>query len=140
MIRHTVQGATNCYDGNSWDTSICPDGETCAKECCLDGADYQTTYGIQSDGDSLSLKYVTDHAYGSNVGSRVYLMESEDKYQMFELLGNEFTFDVDVSDIGCGLNGALYFVTVCDAPLPPVRDRGDSELTKPPLDGARRRS
>lgn len=40
-------------------------------------------------------------------------MESEDKYQMFELLGNEFTFDVDVSDVGCGLNGALYFVTVC---------------------------
>ncbi len=26
------------------------------------------------------------------------------------LLGNEFTFDVDVSNLGCGLNGALYFV------------------------------
>jgi len=30
----------------------------------------------------------------------------------FELLGNEFTFDVDVSNIGCGLNGALYFVSM----------------------------
>lgn len=39
-------------------------------------------------------------------------MEDDNNYQMFELLGNEFTFDVDVSNIGCGLNGALYFVTV----------------------------
>ena len=39
-------------------------------------------------------------------------MEDDDNYQMFDLLGNEFTFDVDVSNVGCGLNGALYFVTV----------------------------
>lgn len=31
---------------------------------------------------------------------------------MFKLLGNEFTFDVDVSNLGCGLNGALYFVSM----------------------------
>jgi cellulose 1,4-beta-cellobiosidase len=31
---------------------------------------------------------------------------------VFNLLGNEFTFDVDVSNLGCGLNGALYFVTM----------------------------
>lgn len=31
---------------------------------------------------------------------------------MFNLLNNEFTFDVDVSNVGCGLNGALYFVTM----------------------------
>lgn len=28
------------------------------------------------------------------------------------LLGNEFTFDVDASQLPCGLNGALYFVTM----------------------------
>lgn len=39
-------------------------------------------------------------------------MAGEDKYQMFDLLGNEFTFDVDVSQLGCGLNGALYFVAM----------------------------
>jgi len=38
-------------------------------------------------------------------------MASATKYQMFTLLGNEFTFDVDVSKLGCGLNGALYFVS-----------------------------
>jgi cellulose 1,4-beta-cellobiosidase len=35
---------------------------------------------------------------------------SEDKYQMFKLLNKEFTFDVDVSNLPCGLNGALYLI------------------------------
>jgi cellulose 1,4-beta-cellobiosidase len=35
---------------------------------------------------------------------------STTNYQMFNLLNNEFTFDVDVSQLPCGLNGALYFV------------------------------
>jgi cellulose 1,4-beta-cellobiosidase len=29
---------------------------------------------------------------------------------MFKLLNKEFTFDVDVSNLPCGLNGALYLV------------------------------
>ena len=29
---------------------------------------------------------------------------------MFKLKNKEFTFDVDVSQLPCGLNGALYFV------------------------------
>jgi len=29
---------------------------------------------------------------------------------MFKLRGREFTFDVDVSTLPCGVNGALYFV------------------------------
>lgn len=36
----------------------------------------------------------------TNIGSRLYLMASESKYEMFTLLGNEFTFDVDVSQLG----------------------------------------
>jgi cellulose 1,4-beta-cellobiosidase len=39
-------------------------------------------------------------------------MESDTKYQIFKLLNQEFTFDVDVSQLPCGLNGALYFVTM----------------------------
>jgi len=31
-------------------------------------------------------------------------------YEIFKLKGKEFTFDVDVSNLPCGLNGALYFV------------------------------
>ncbi|KAG8962772.1 Exoglucanase 1 [Tulasnella sp. 419] len=102
---HTTSGFTNCYTGNAFDSSICPDGVTCAQNCALEGANYSGTYGITTSGNSLTLKFKT----GSNVGSRVYLMASETKYQMFNLLNKEFTFDVDVNTLGCGLNGALYF-------------------------------
>ena len=55
--------------------------------------------------------FVTKGQYGSNIGSRTYLVDgSGDKYQMFKLKNREFTFDVDVSNMPCGLNGALYFV------------------------------
>lgn len=37
-------------------------------------------------------------------------MENETHYQLFKAIGKEFTFDVDVSELPCGLNGALYFV------------------------------
>jgi len=109
---HQTSAATNCYDGNKWDTSYCSDGPSCASKCCVDGADYSSTYGITTSGNALNLKFVTKGSYSTNIGSRTYLMESDTKYQMFKLLGNEFTFDVDVSNLGCGLNGALYFVSM----------------------------
>jgi cellulose 1,4-beta-cellobiosidase len=40
------------------------------------------------------------------------MMEDNSTYQIFDLLGQEFTFDVDVSHLPCGLNGALYFVSM----------------------------
>ncbi|KAI0092151.1 cellobiohydrolase [Irpex rosettiformis] len=101
---HTTSGYTNCYTGNAWDTSICPDGVTCAKACALDGADYSGTYGITTSGNALTLKFVT----GSNIGSRVYLMQDASNYQLFKLINQEFTFDVDMSNLPCGLNGAVY--------------------------------
>jgi cellulose 1,4-beta-cellobiosidase len=106
---HVTDGYTNCYTGNTWNTTVCTNGATCAQKCALDGANYQSTYGIATSGNALTLKFVTKSS-GTNIGSRVYLMESESKYQMFNLLNKEFTFDVDVSQLPCGLNGALYFV------------------------------
>ncbi|KAH8423049.1 glycoside hydrolase family 7 protein [Aspergillus melleus] len=106
---HDVDGSTNCYTGNTWDEELCPDNEACATNCALDGADYSGTYGVTTSGDALTLKFVT----GENVGSRLYLMDSSDeKYQTFDLIDNEFTFDVDVSELPCGLNGALYFTSM----------------------------
>ncbi|EJD53248.1 hypothetical protein AURDEDRAFT_199579 [Auricularia subglabra TFB-10046 SS5] len=105
---HTTTGYTNCYTGNTWNTTLCPDGKTCAENCALDGADYPGTYGITTSGDALTLKFVTK-GQQTNVGSRVYLMASDDKYQTFNLLNQEFTMDVDVSKLPCGLNGAVYF-------------------------------
>ncbi|KAJ3875405.1 cellobiohydrolaseI [Lentinula edodes] len=107
---HQTSSSTNCYEGNTWDTALCPDPTTCANNCALDGADYQGTYGVTTNGDSLTLKFVTT-SQQKNVGSRLYLMApgSKTEYQTFKLVNQEFSFDVDVSQLPCGLNGALYF-------------------------------
>jgi len=107
---HATSGATNCYTGNTWDTTICPDPTTCAKNCAIDGADYSGTYGITASGSALTIKFVTHGPYSTNIGSRVYLLKDENTYNALKLKGKEFTFDVDVSNMPCGLNGALYFV------------------------------
>ncbi|KAK7063511.1 glucanase [Favolaschia claudopus] len=96
-LHQGATGFTNCYTGNTWDASICPDGETCAANCALDG-----------DGNALTMKFVTS-SQQKNIGSRVYLMSGDSAYQTFDFANQEFTFDVDVSQLPCGLNGALYF-------------------------------
>ena len=57
------------------------------------------------------MDYVTRHQYGTNVGSRMYISESNgNKYYGFNMLGRELSFEADMSQAGCGLNGAIYFV------------------------------
>ncbi|KAF2866245.1 exoglucanase-like protein 1 precursor [Massariosphaeria phaeospora] len=107
---HVTSGYTNCYTDNSWNATSCADGASCAKNCAIDGADYSGTYGISTSGNALTLQFVKKGSYSTNIGSRTYLMESDSKYQMFNLVGKEFTVDVDTSKLPCGLNGALYFV------------------------------
>ncbi|KAF4570093.1 hypothetical protein EYR40_009079 [Pleurotus pulmonarius] len=106
---HSTSGSTNCYTGNAWDSTLCPDPATCASNCAIDGADYSSTYGITTSGNALTLRFVTTGAYSTNVGSRVYLLDDADTYKIFNLKNKEFTFDVDMSGLPCGLNGALYF-------------------------------
>ncbi|PGH01701.1 hypothetical protein AJ79_07855 [Helicocarpus griseus UAMH5409] len=117
---HVKGGYTNCYTGNAWNETACPDNAACAENCEIEGADYEGTYGITTSGSELSLRYTTTDDYGTSIGSRVYLMDSPTTYAQFNLLDNEFTFDVDVSQIGCGLNGALYFVNM------PVEGQGEA--------------
>ncbi|KAI0800563.1 cellobiohydrolaseI [Fomes fomentarius] len=108
---HSTSGSNNCYTGNTWDTSICSDPVACAQNCAVDGADYTGTYGITTSGNQLTLKFVTQGPYSKNIGSRVYLLSQDDTtYEMFNLKNQEFTFDIDMSNLPCGLNGALYFV------------------------------
>lgn len=111
---HDKGGYTNCYTGNEWNTTICDSATTCAANCAVDGADYSATYGASTSGNGLTLKFVTKGQYATNIGSRTYLMASSTKYEMFTLTGNEFTFDVDLSKLDCGLNGALYFVQMAE--------------------------
>ncbi|EKG18618.1 Glycoside hydrolase family 7 [Macrophomina phaseolina MS6] len=39
-------------------------------------------------------------------------MKDDNTYAVHKLLNQEFTFDVDVSKLPCGLNGAVYFVSM----------------------------
>ena len=45
---HITNGYTNCYTGNTWNTTICPDDTTCAENCALDGADYEGENSVLS--------------------------------------------------------------------------------------------
>lgn len=114
---HWIHSATdagrNCYPGD-WDSNLCPDPVTCWKSCAIEGIptdQWSNTYGVHVNGNSIQLGYVIKHQYGTNVGSRVYLTESTgQKYYGFNMLGKELSFDADMSQAGCGLNGAIYFV------------------------------
>lgn len=107
---HQVGSSTNCYTGDEWDASLCPDPITCAKNCAIDGANYEGSYGITTNGDEMAIKLVTTTQYGTNIGARTYVMADDTHYKLWNLKNREFVFDVDVSKLPCGLNGALYFV------------------------------
>jgi len=109
---HSTSGSQNCYEGNQWNSQLCSDPVECANNCAIEGvslAKYRDTYGIQQVQDGVKMKFVTDHQHGTNVGSRVYVMDTDDKYQLFQLKNREFSFEVDVSELQCGMNGAMYF-------------------------------
>lgn len=76
----------------------------------LAGADYPDIYGIRASGDAVSFKLVTKGPYDVNIGARTYVMDSPQTYKRYMVKNREFAFDVDVSALPCGLNGALYFV------------------------------
>jgi len=102
---------TNCLTPKDakWQPADAPDGRTAAANCALEGMTldkYKTTYGVSTIPGGIKLNFVN----GQSIGSRLYMMEDESTYKMFKLLNKEFTFDVDVSTLECGLNGAVYFV------------------------------
>ena len=76
---------------------------------------------VTGSGTSLELGFVTQGPYSRNVGSRTYLVEDDENYKMLKLTNKEFTFTVDDSQLGCGLNGAWYFVQM-------QKDGGKSEF------------
>jgi len=101
----------NCISGTppTWDSSICTNATECAENCAVEGVsktNYEGTYGIKETTNGVSLRFRT----GDAVGSRVYVMEDDDTYMMFNLLNKEFTIDVEGADLVCGMNSAVYFV------------------------------
>ncbi|KAA0201486.1 Glycosyl Hydrolase 7 [Hyalella azteca] len=102
---------TNCRTSDGYDPVLCPDGLTCAENCAISGftqEDYDVKWGISSEGNAITFRYLTDYT----IGGGGYLLATEDKYKMFKMKNREIAFDVDMSKLPCGLNGALFFVEV----------------------------
>ncbi|KAH9118821.1 hypothetical protein AeMF1_008210, partial [Aphanomyces euteiches] len=96
---HNVGGFTSCQSNGQWDSAICPDATTCAKNCALEGYGYASA-GVTTSGGKLDVK----------LGNRLYILDDDNNYKYYKLLNQEFTFDVDVSNVPCGGNAALHFV------------------------------
>jgi cellulose 1,4-beta-cellobiosidase len=60
---HDTKGYSNCYSGNSWNTTICKDPKSCASNCAVDGADYSGTYGASTSGNALTINFITKGEY-----------------------------------------------------------------------------
>ncbi|KAK0665350.1 family 7 putative glycoside hydrolase [Cercophora samala] len=108
-------------DGTQWwNPAVCDLGDespgssnNCTSKCLLEGAgDYRWHYGVTAANTTLTQKLVTRIEFGTNIGSRLFLLEKKDRYQTFVLLGNELSFEVDLSTVGCGVNAALGFVAM----------------------------
>ncbi|CAH7681829.1 cellulose 1,4-beta-cellobiosidase precursor [Phakopsora pachyrhizi] len=99
-----MSGAKDCIVNNMWDPTLCPDADTCAKNCVLGDVDYKAN-GVTVDGDSLTMELFPPN---NGTGSRLYLLEG-DEYKIFKLLNKEISVDVDLSNLPCGTNAAFYF-------------------------------
>lgn len=88
---------------------LCPDEATCAKNCILDGVEYGSL-GVLASNTAVTLRnYLFDGKKYRSISPRVYLLaEDGENYEPIKLLNQEISFQVDVSNIGCGMNGALY--------------------------------
>ncbi|OAA55269.1 beta-glucanase [Niveomyces insectorum RCEF 264] len=106
---HTIGGYQNCnLPGGGLNKTLCPDAATCAQNCVLEGVNYTAT-GIHTQSNnshsSLTLDMYVD---GHGSSPRVYLLGEDGNYEALRLVNREFTFDVDMSKLPCGMNGALY--------------------------------
>jgi hypothetical protein len=81
---------------------------------------YEDELGVHTDGTSVSQRLVTDYNGRRSIGSRLYLLDSTEKsYQLFDVNNKEIAYDVDLSQIACGVDAALYLTQMSggDAPF-----------------------
>ncbi|KAL2265020.1 hypothetical protein VTJ83DRAFT_7530 [Remersonia thermophila] len=110
-LAHPIHQATNDYGCGDWgnkpNATACPDVESCAKNCIMEGIPDYSQYGVTTDGTSLRLQHILPD--GRVPSPRVYLLDrTERRYEMLHLTGFEFSFEVDATKLPCGMNSALY--------------------------------
>jgi len=98
--------------GSAPNVTVCPDEATCAKNCIVEGISDYAAYGIETSGSSLKMHQLVN---GASVSPRAYLLQQNGlEYELLKLTGNELSFDVDVSKLPCGMNGALYLTEMSE--------------------------
>ncbi|KAG8917800.1 hypothetical protein FRC01_002205 [Tulasnella sp. 417] len=97
-----------CYDG-TWHTEFYHNEEEMNDTCGLDGIPSYSDLGVTTNGNALRLQFVTQGPQSRNVGSRVYLMADDNTYAIFKPLAQEITFDVDMSNLPCGIAADIHF-------------------------------
>lgn len=103
-----VGGSQSCTTSGGVNSALCPNEAACYQNCAIQGANYANA-GVSVSGDAITLhQYVSNNGALSNASPRLYLLGSNGNYEMLQLLGQELRFDVDVSTLVCGENGALY--------------------------------
>ncbi|KAJ9632120.1 hypothetical protein H2203_000521 [Taxawa tesnikishii (nom. ined.)] len=109
---YTGGSCENSTSGNL-NTTICPTQEACAKSCALEGINY-AQHGVYTHGNSMTLRqYLPENGTEVSVSPRVYLLDESGKnYSLLKLLNQEVTFTADVSNLPCGMNGALYLTSM----------------------------
>lgn len=106
---HAVNNPSLSCAATPLDATVCPDATTCSQNCVLEGVDYGSL-GVLAKGNAVTLRqYLFDGTKYETVSPRLYLLaEDGQNYEGLKLLGQELSFDVDLSRLGCGMNGALY--------------------------------
>ncbi|WYZ35244.1 hypothetical protein EsH8_I_001520 [Colletotrichum jinshuiense] len=109
-LAHNVYQEANGASCGSWgnppNATACPTKEACAENCVQEGLNDYSRVGVTTDGAAMTMYQLKD---GFQVSPRVYLLDpAKEKYEMMHLTGQEFTFDVDVTRLPCGMNSALY--------------------------------
>ncbi|KAH9820042.1 family 7 glycoside hydrolase [Melampsora americana] len=104
-----------CLKDKRWDSRLCSNQDECLKNCEINGIlNYTERTGVtnfNSAENSINLKLVVSEdkkTKKKKIGSRVFHLDQHGHYVMYKLKGKEISFDVDLSRLGCGLNGAFY--------------------------------
>lgn len=107
---HVIGGDEDCTTSSGGlNSTLCGTSEDCYNNCEIAPGSYPGL-GITTTGNSLTLsQYVNDSGSINNASPNVMLLDSAgENYVLLQLLGQEFSFDVDVSLLPCGENGNVF--------------------------------
>ncbi|KAK1952076.1 family 7 glycosyl hydrolase [Colletotrichum sublineola] len=120
----TASGVSCVNRDNPPNSTACTTPEECASNCVIEAISDYSAVAVNTSGTDIQMRIFNDT--GAEIRPRVYLLEeSKERYEMISLTGAEFTFDVDMTKLPCGLNAALYL-----SEMPSDGGKSSSSLNK----------